>query len=178
MTKLTYTLILCFSIVLLFSCKEEELTPYEDAAKSQQAGIDASNEAGNNNSGGGGSGGGTGGGTAVDEYFSAVVDGVAKSNPDPVYQEVSGIKQINSTPISGNDIFLISINGALEVKTINNPIIGYFSNSTNSYQSFNGQLVLDSVTTTLIQGTFFFDAASSSTNDTVVVTNGRFRVKR
>jgi len=177
MTKLTYTLILLFSIALLFSCKEEELTPNEDAAKSQQAGIDILNLGGNVDPNGGG-GGGTGGGTAVAEYFSAEVDGVIKPDPNPSYQEGFGMKQINGSSNNAMDIFLISINGALEVRTIDNPNAGYFANTTISYQAFNGQLVLDSVTTDLIQGTFYFDAVDDISNDTVSITNGKFRVKR
>ncbi|MEQ8624841.1 MAG: hypothetical protein RJQ00_09225 [Vicingaceae bacterium] len=177
MTKFTSTVVLLFSFTILFSCQEEELTPNEDAAKSQQAGITIHNNGGNIDPNGGGNG-GNGGGSSVDEYFSAEVDGVLKTGNNPFFQSAFGIDQINSSSSSVTDLFQINILGTLEVGTINNPTINYVKTQTNTYESINGQLVLDEVTTELIKGTFYCDVVNSFSNDTLIVTNGRFKVER
>ena len=177
MKKLIFAFSLVVSTAFMFSCQEEELTPNEDAAKLQQAGIDLLNSSGNNGGNTGGSG-GSGGGDPVDEYFSADVDGATITGSDPFFQSALGIDQINSSSNSINDLFQINIFGALEVGTIDNPTINYIKTQTNTFEAFNGQLELEAVTPELIQGTFYCDVANSLSGDTLVVTNGRFRVGR
>ncbi len=167
-------IIVIFSSMFLLSCEEDPLSPDEDLAKSQQAGIDFLNQSDTVITGGGG---GNGGGSNGTVHFNATVDGVSKSSSDP-YMQFSIYDQIISSATSASDLFLVNIFGGLSEKTIDNPSISYFLNTTSVYEAFNGQLVLEKVTADLIEGTFFFDGENSATMDTISVTAGSFRVER
>lgn len=167
-----------------YACdKEEPLSPNEDAAAIQQLQLEIANQGGGNGNGGGGGTGGSGGtggggGTTIVEYFDFEVDGVSFSNSDPGFLSLNGQNQISSTATSLEDLVQISVFQEIEVKTYTNFVGGYYKSTTNVYQSFNGQFVLDTVNSEMLQGTFYFDAENDAATDTVSITNGRFKIAR
>lgn len=183
MKKLIFAFFLLSSTAFMFSCQEEELTPNEDAAKLQQAGIDIHNNGGNIDPNGGGNGGGSGGGgtgggggATVDEYFTGMADGISVNESNPSTLGPSSLLSIYSNQLKVDNQFVLLLTGTIEKDTIDFPTITFFKSNALYYESYNGQIILDSVTTNLIQGTFYCDANAG--NDTISITNGRFRVKR
>lgn len=174
--KIRFLVLFISLAVILFSCqKEEDLTPIADLATSQQAGIDFHNQGGGGNGGGGGTGGNE---PQIVEFFSANVDGMPLSSSDPSLQNQLGQNFISSTSLSIDNSITINIPAELEVRTYTFFLATYFRTANNSLQSINGEVTLDSVTTSFIQGRFFFDAVDANGMDSVSVSDGSFKIKR
>lgn len=181
MSKQILTVLLfLISLTMLTSCaKEETLKPDEEAGASQTTIYDGSGIGTGGAGGNGGSGGGNnGGGNLPSEYFFVDVDSVTKTYTSPFYQEALGIRQIvnDFTVLEGQ--IQISLVNEPQDSTYNNPLIGYFKSVTESYQSLNGYITFDSVSSSLLQGRFAAEVWNSNTDDTISLTNGRFLVHR
>ncbi|MEQ8909140.1 MAG: hypothetical protein RIC95_08100 [Vicingaceae bacterium] len=168
-----------FSMAVLFvACAEEEpLTPNEEAGRSQTPNFDGSGfgTGGNNGNGGGNNG----GANLPTEYFNYDVDGVTINSSDPYYQSGFGLTQIINSVQSPNDIVQIGFFSEPQDTTYANPSLTYIESSPSgkSYEAFNGEMVLDSVSAELIIGSFYCDVASTS-GDTLSLTNASFLVHR
>tara|TARA_R110000868_G_scaffold104848_3_gene288883 strand:- start:1133 stop:1654 length:522 start_codon:yes stop_codon:yes gene_type:complete len=162
-----------FILSILVSCqKEEPLTPNKDLANSQQAGIDSHNQNVEMNNGGSDIG-----GDQIVEFYSFTVDGVSINSSEPIYQTALA-ENLTSSSFRFNNLIELTITGEPEPRKYTFFSGNYFRTQLESYLSINGEIVLDSVTTSFIQGTFYFDAININGTDSISISNGSFRVKR
>jgi len=163
--------------VLLFSCKkEEDLKKSKKLAANQQAGIDFLNEGGEVDLGGNST-------TTVKQFLEATVDGTRKSYSSFSYSE-NGLSASmsafdNSTAISFS---LLNLPVSGDVIDLGDQFSGFGSYVPGVGQSFIsnvGEMVVDTSTATFLSGSFYFRAKNvQNSNDSVIVTNGKFRIAK
>lgn len=171
-----------FSFLSFNACqKEEKLEPNEDLANIQTPLLDGSSFTGGRGETGGS---GTGGsGNLPSQYFNYEVDGVSITSTSPFYQSSFINVLITNSIASPSNILQISFNNEPKDTIYSFPSFGnslsYIESASTgiSYEPINGQMVVDSVSSAIIIGTFSCDAASSS-GDTVALRNGAFLVHR
>jgi len=165
--------------LLFFSCKKEQsLTPNKEAAKTQQAGIDFLNNGGETDLGGnGGSSSST-----VDEFMNATADGSSKSYSSFSYTDNGSSLTITGSNSSGGiTIAILSIPAAGDTLFFDEPLSisgNYVPGAGMAYTALDGNLIVDSTTTTMFKGRFFFNAKNNNGADIVAITAGSFRIAK
>ncbi len=181
MRKISITFLFASILIFVSSCKKEEsLQPNEEAASSQQAGIDFLNGGGEVDLGGtGGSGGGS---TSIVEYFNATVNGIEIKSNAPFFQKNGSFGQINSSISSITNSFLLVYNDSL--KTVNTtfsvgiPSLTFYKSATDSYTAYSGTFSIDAIDGTMVEGKFSAMMTNTQNTDTLTITNGQYRAAK
>lgn len=175
--RLSITLVMFLTIV---SCKkQDELTINETATRLFQ---DTTVMRGGNNTGG--SGGGSGGGSSA-EFFEFNVDGRLIQGVNPEYRpnfanSASLASHFNSlTDILGISFFTApTAPGTIDISRSANFSFNVTTDPNDQYTAINGEVNITEVNSSIIVGTFFFDATQPTNADTISITGGRFSVNK